>query len=112
MVKFNEETQQYEYFDKYGQPIYNGDYLLMNGKMQRIYQTDRDDKALGTDATNPQWVLAGRADPCDYGIYELTFEETEDSVCYSRGSGSERNIFTCKHDCTQVNILDLEYHIA
>ena len=32
MVKFNEETKQYEYFDKYGQPIYNGDYLLMDGK--------------------------------------------------------------------------------
>ena len=32
---------------------------------------------LGTDATNPKWIENGRAVECEYGIYPLTRQETE-----------------------------------
>lgn len=72
MVKFNEETKQYEYFDKYGQPIYNGDYLLMDGKQQRIYQTDRDIKHLERMLQIRSGYCTGRAEYlAEYEGYSL-----------------------------------------
>lgn len=32
----------------------------------------------GWDATNPKWIESGRAVPCEYGIYPLTRDETEE----------------------------------
>lgn len=80
MIKYDESKSRYQYFDQHGQEINEGDYILINGKYKRIYRTE--DWELGTDATNPAWIKSGRAIPCEYGIYPLTTEETEESTVF------------------------------
>ena len=75
MIKY--ENGKLRYFDKNGNEITEGCKVRYNnGKVMEIYLTDRD--TLGTDATNPHWIKTGRAVPCEYGIYPLTEEETEE----------------------------------
>ena len=57
----------YKYFDMNGKEIHEGDFILMNGKVQEVYLTDENE--LGTDATNPLWIKSGRAVPTEFGIY-------------------------------------------
>lgn len=97
MIKYDESKSRYRYFDKYGQEINEGDYILIDGKYKRIYRTE--DGELGTDATNPLWVKSGKAIPCEYGIYPLTTEETEESIVFETdivGSGEMEEVFICK----------------
>lgn len=69
------------YFDRNGKEITEGceiKYLHGDKTLQRtekVYRTT--DGELGVDATNPRWIATGRAEPCEYGIYPLTKEETE-----------------------------------
>ena len=64
------------YFDKNGTEITEGCKIrYADGKVRKVYLTENDE--LGTDATNPLWIEKGRAVECEYGIYPLSFEETE-----------------------------------
>ncbi len=75
MIKYDNE--KIRYFDKNGKEITDGckiKYAL--GRIEKVYLTDSG--YLGTDATNPVWIKNGRAVPCEYGIYPLTEEETEE----------------------------------
>lgn len=75
MIKF--EDGKYRYFDKNGTEITEGCMIKWpDGRKQKIHHTENDE--LGTDATNPVWVANGRAFPCQFGIYPLTNEETEE----------------------------------
>ena len=53
-------------------------YLHGDKSLERIVEVYKTEEGeLGTDATNPRWIETGRAVPCEYGIYPLTTEETE-----------------------------------
>lgn len=60
----------WEYFDKNGTPLYEGDVVIFpSGAWRILYRTE--DGKLGTDATNRQWIVTGKAEPCQFGIYPL-----------------------------------------
>lgn len=63
-----------QYFDNDGAEISDGDIVFTEGRNRRVLLTDRDE--LGTDATNPAWIKAGRASEGDCGVYP--FEECND----------------------------------
>ena len=65
------------YFDRNGVEITEGCRIkYANGNIKTVYLTAENE--LGTDATNPLWIEKGKAVPCEYGIYPLTREETEE----------------------------------
>lgn len=71
------ENGKLRYYDKNGKEITEGcEIRYEDGRTQEVYLTEDD--YLGTDATNPHWLEIGRAYPCEYGIYPLTREETEE----------------------------------
>lgn len=75
MIKY--ENGKLHYFDKNGKEITDGCTIRYeNGRFEKVYMTE--DESLGTDATNPAWIRSGRAVPCEYGIYPLTREDTEE----------------------------------
>lgn len=75
MIKY--ENGKLYYFDKNGVEITEGcEIRYANGDVKTVYLTEDD--SLGTDATNPRWVEMGRAVPCEYGVYPLTREDTEE----------------------------------
>lgn len=75
MIKY--ENGKRKYFDRNGAEIIEGCKVkYANGEIKRVYLTE--DGELGTDTTNPKWIESGRAVPCEYGIYPLTREETEE----------------------------------
>lgn len=47
-----------------------------DGKEKKVYLTENGE--LGTDATNQKWIESGRAAECEFGIYPLENEETEE----------------------------------
>ena len=68
---------KYKYFDKNGVEITEGCMIKYpDGKVAKVYATMEDQ--LGTDATNPKWIESGRAIPCEYGIYPLGTNETNE----------------------------------
>ena len=65
------------YFDRNGTEIVDGCHIkYQNGQVKKVYLTEEDE--LGTDATNPVWIARGKAEPCEYGIYPLTRDETDE----------------------------------
>lgn len=77
MIKFENGT--YRYFDKNGVEIVEGSTILYkSGRTEKVYLTDNG--LLGTDATNPLWIENGRAVPCEYGIYPLQTDETNEVI--------------------------------
>lgn len=75
MIKL--ENGKRRYFDKNGKEITEGckiRYAIIG--IKEVYRTN--DEQLGTDATNPIWIEKGRAEPCEFGIYPLTLEETNE----------------------------------
>lgn len=75
MVKY--ENGALHYFDKNGVEILeNSKIRFSNGRVETVYRTENDE--LGTDATNKKWIEWGRAVPCEFGVYPLTFEETDE----------------------------------
>lgn len=71
------ENDKRRYFDRNGEEITDGCSIRYNdGSVRKVYLTV--DEQLGTDATNPAWIKNGRAAECEYGIYPLTPEETEE----------------------------------
>ena len=71
------ENGKYKYFDKYGVEITEGCKIkYASGRIKTVYLTADD--MLGTDATNPKWIENGRAYPCEYGIYPLSTNETNE----------------------------------
>lgn len=65
------------YFDKNGTEIHDGNSIRYpDGRVYKVYLTDNGE--LGIDATNPVWIAAGRAVPCEYGIYPLESHETDE----------------------------------
>lgn len=74
-----EENGTYRYFDKNGTELKDGDIIRYDsGNEEKLYLTTNG--RLGTDATNPSWVKSGRAHPCEYGIYPLTYGEMKEIV--------------------------------
>lgn len=72
---FKYENGKMKYLDKDGREITeNCRIRYENGDVKVVYLTENGE--LGTDATNPVWIKNGRAVPCEYGIYPLTEEET------------------------------------
>ena len=70
---------QLHYFDRNGTELHDGDTIRYeSGETQKLYLTENG--RLGTDATNPVWIADGRAVSCEYGIYPLEEEETEEIV--------------------------------
>lgn len=75
MITRNNGTHRY--FDKQGTEITDGCKIrYADGRTKRVYLTDSGE--LGTDATNPAWIASGRAVPCEFGIYPLNWEDTEE----------------------------------
>jgi hypothetical protein len=71
------ENGQRQYFDKHGVEITNGCKIrYASGRIETVYLTEEGE--LGTDATNPRWIARGLAVPCEYGIYPLTKDETNE----------------------------------
>lgn len=85
MIKM--ENGEKRYFDKNGNEITEGcEIRYPHGdkaleRVERVYRTV--DGQLGTDATNPNWIATGRAEPCEYGIYPLGQTETKEVVLAS-----------------------------
>lgn len=66
-----------KYYDKNGKEIKDGCKIKYEtGRIEKVYLTE--DGLLGTDATNPAWIEKGRAVPCEFGIYPLSTDETEE----------------------------------
>ena len=75
MIKMVNDERKY--FDKNGKEITEGCKIKFeSGRIEKVYLTTEGE--LGTDATNPKWIEIGRACECEYGIYPLTREETEE----------------------------------
>lgn len=75
MIKY--EGNKARYFDKNGVEITEDCKIkYADGTIKEVYLTESE--TLGTDATNPKWIEWGRAVPCEYGIYPLEEEETEE----------------------------------
>lgn len=75
MIKFEDGKKLY--YDKNGTQITNGCRVkYADGSIRKVYLAV--DGNLGTDATNPMWIKAGRAFECEYGIYPLTKAETDE----------------------------------
>ena len=75
MIKF--EDGKMKYFDKNGKEIKEGSKIRYeDGRIKEVYLTESE--LLGTDATNPLWIEKGRAVPCEYGIYPLEDNETNE----------------------------------
>lgn len=68
---------KYRYYDKNGVEIKDGCKIKYpDGKIEKVYLTTEGE--LGTDATNPSWIEWGKAVPCEYGIYPLGHNETNE----------------------------------
>lgn len=68
---------KYRYYDKNGVEITGGCKIKRpDGKIEKVYLTAENE--LGTDATNPKWIESGRAIPCEYGIFPLGYDETNE----------------------------------
>lgn len=67
------------YHDRNGVELNAGDYIRFSEsdepKMLYEWEDEYGNKGLGTDATNPKWIESGRAIPCEYGIYNLDYED-------------------------------------
>ena len=75
MIKL--EDAKLRYFDKNREEILEGCTIkYADGKTKKVYMTENGE--LGTDATNPRWIELGKAVACEYGIYPLEHEETDE----------------------------------
>ena len=75
MITF--ENGKHRYFDKHGREITEGCIIrYTDGRTREVYRTNQDE--LGTDATNPTWIESGRAVSCEFGIYPLEYDETNE----------------------------------
>lgn len=71
------ENNQPHYFDKHGNTITDGCTIrYADGHTKKVYLTT--DGQLGMDATNLKWIESGKAAPCEYGIYPLGHNETNE----------------------------------
>lgn len=72
-------VQKFRYFDKEGTELSSGDIIRYDsGRWECLYLTSEGE--LGTDATNKDWIMSGRACECEYGIYPLTIDDVREAV--------------------------------
>ena len=71
-MRIDETKNGYKYYDMNGEEIHAGDYVMLNGRKEKVYLCD-DEITLGTDATNPVWLESGRAVECEYGVYPFAY---------------------------------------
>lgn len=65
------------YFDKNKKEITEGCKIkFADGRIEKVYLTTKGE--LGIDATNPKWIENGIAVECEFGIYPLTKQETDE----------------------------------
>lgn len=73
------EGDAIRYFDRNGNELHDGDIVeYANGRTEVLYLTVMGE--LGTDATNPEWIRTGRAEPGENGIYPLTIASLREIV--------------------------------
>lgn len=78
-VKTKDGVQKFRYFDRNGEELHSGDIIrYTSGRWERLYLTSEGE--LGTDATNKEWIMIGRACECEYGIYPLTIDDVRGAV--------------------------------
>lgn len=70
-MKIDETKDGYKYYDMNGEEIHAGDFVMLNGRKEKVHLTERG--YLGTDATNPVWLESGRAVECEYGVYPFGY---------------------------------------
>ena len=76
-IKTKDGVQKFRYYDKNGEELHSGDIIrYANGRWECLYLTSEGE--LGTDATNKDWIMSGRACECEYGIYPLTYEDVSE----------------------------------
>ena len=68
-MKIIYEKGKTRYFDMNGEEIHDGDTVMLDGNVEKVYLTEND--TLGIDATNQAWIDRGWAVPCEYGIYDF-----------------------------------------
>lgn len=81
MIIYGKQGEPNRYFDKNGIEITEGCKIRYDdGEIKTVYAwfDDHGRIGLGTDATNPSWIKSGRAEPCEYGIYPLGHNETNE----------------------------------
>lgn len=69
-MKITYKNGKTRYYDINGTEIHAGDFVIINGKMEEVYETEDGD--LGIDATNPAWIREGRAVACEFGVYPFS----------------------------------------
>lgn len=62
------------YWDKNGKEIKDGSIIMLDGREREVVLLD-DEERLGIDATNPRWIETGKAEPFQYGCYQLLVED-------------------------------------
>lgn len=63
------------YYDKDGIEITVGSKIKYpSGHIKEVYLSNTGD--LGTDATNPEWIESGRAEPLEWGVLPLMVKDT------------------------------------
>lgn len=75
------ENGKRKYFDKNGIEITEGCKIKYeSGTIKTVYawSDEQGNVGLGTDATNPKWIESGRAYPCEYGLFPLYKDETDE----------------------------------
>ena len=85
-MRIERDGGELRYFDINGDEIEYGDYVMMDGKKEKVYMTE--DGELGLDATNPRWIETGRAVPCEYGVYP--FVRADNPVLVEKGRKRRR----------------------
>lgn len=76
---YDKVTDKYTYYDKNGNILHDGDTIIYyDGKEEKLYETGEG--LLGTDATNRHWIETGRAEPCEYGVYPLGYDELHEVI--------------------------------
>jgi hypothetical protein len=72
------------YRDKNGVELNAGDYIMLTegGEPKMLYEwaDEYGNVGLGIDATNPAWIESGRAIACEFGIYNLDYEDMKSCI--------------------------------
>ena len=88
MIIYGKQGEPNRYFDKNGIEITASCKIRYeDGHIETVYPWSDEcgNYGLGTDATNPSWIKSGRAEPCEYGIYPLGHNETNEVEVVNEG---------------------------
>ena len=93
---------QFVYYDKSGNELHDGDYVLYDdGRIKQLCLTESGQ--LGVDATNPAWIKNGRAVAFECGAYPLEEQEME---LITKVHGVNKAIEVIKQMCEPAQDMD------